>query len=610
MPAAERLRLLESVVVNARDSILITEAEPIDLPGPRIVYCNPAFEQTTGYSDKDVRGKTPRILHGAGTSRRSLDILKAALRAWQPVEVELLNYRKDGSEFWVELSIVPVADERGWFTHWVSVQRDITERKALEAASIRAREDEAEKRQLYLSLAERQRAHDALVHAATHDALTGLPNRTHLVTRVDDTLRSLAQSDVRHSAVLYLDLDGFKLINDSLGHAAGDALLREVSCRLRECISTRDTLARISGDEFVILVQEVLSRDLLEELAQRINSRLRHSLSGEFSGFYLSCSIGIVPILKVHQDAEDVLRDGDAAMYAAKRLGNGKFMFFQTQMRDQAIDSIHLQKDLHSAIANEAFEVHYQPIFNAQTRSIVGMEALVRWTHSIRGAVPPDTFIPVAERIGIVGMIDQLVRTRSFQQFCEWRARMPALRLQLNVNVSALELRDSDFLKNLEQLAIYSGFSLTNLQIELTEGVLLNESHTTLTLLRQIRERGVRVAFDDFGTGYSSLAYIASYEIDTIKIDRSFVTKMLGNPRTMAVLESIVYLAKRLELDVVAEGVETEEQLSALALMGCDFVQGYLLGKPIPAAALTERLAHAHRLVELHTLATGNSIGD
>jgi len=597
MPSAERLRLLESVVVNARDSILITEAEPIDLPGPRIVYCNPAFEVTTGYAEKDIIGQTPRILHGPGTDRTALAKLKSALRAWKPVEVELRNYRKDGSEFWVELSIVPVADERGWFTHWVSVQRDITERKALGAASIQAREDEEEKQRLYSSLAERQRTHDALYHAAMHDALTGLRSRTYLVERIRDALQGAP-----HSAVLYLDLDGFKMVNDSLGHAAGDALLREVAARLQKCITPTDTLARISGDEFVILVHVEESGNFLQKLAERINARLSDTLSAEFSGFYLSCSIGIVALSKAHQDAEEVLRDADAAMYCAKRVGTGEFMFFQTEMREQATELIRLQKDVRLATANQDFEVHYQPFFDIRTRNIAGMEALIRWTHPKRGAVPPAEFIPVAEQIGIIGLIDQWVRGTAFQQFNAWRAQVPTLKLQLNVNVSALELRDSGFLSNLERVAVRTGFSLSHLQIELTESVLLDDSPTTMALLRAIRERGVRVAFDDFGTGYSSLAYIANYEIDTLKIDRSFVIKMLENVRTMSVLESIIYLAKKLKLDVVAEGVETEPQLAALLTMGCDYVQGYLLSRPIPATAFTELIMqgrHAGQAIAL-----------
>jgi EAL domain-containing protein (putative c-di-GMP-specific phosphodiesterase class I) len=246
--------------------------------------------------------------------------------------------------------------------------------------------------------------------------------------------------------------------------------------------------------------------------------------------------------------------------------------------------------------------VHYQPFFDIRTRNIVGMEALIRWTHPKRGAVPPAEFIPVAEQIGIIGLIDQWVRGTAFQQFSAWRAQKPTLKLQLNVNVSALELRDSGFLSNLEQVAARTGFSLSHLQIELTESVLLDDSPTTMALLRAIRERGVRVAFDDFGTGYSSLAYIANYEIDTLKIDRSFVIKMLENVRTMSVLESIIYLAKKLKLDVVAEGVETEPQLAALLTMGCDYVQGYLLSRPIPATAFTELIMqgrHAGQAIAL-----------
>jgi len=571
MPSAERLRLLELAVVNARDSIVITEADTIDLPGPRIVYSNPAFEVTTGYSENDVIGRTPRILQGPGTDRTALATLKAALRAWKPVEVELLNYRKDGSEFWVNLSIVPISDEQGRVTHWVSVQRDITEGKALRAASIKALEEE--KKPLYLS----------------HDALTGLSNRTYLVERVTDALLTVSRS-----AVLYLGLDGLKIVNDSLGRAARDSLLREVAARLQDCIGEMDTLARLSGGEFVILVQDHESGNFLQKLAERIITLLSGVLPPEFIGIYLSCSIGIVSLSKVYEDAEQVLRDADAAMCSAKHVGNGEFMFFKREMREQTTELILLQNDVRLAAANQEFEVHYQPFFDIRTRGIVGIEALIRWTHAKRGAVPPAKFIPVAEQIGIIGLIDQWVRSTAFQQFSVWRSLMPSLKLQLNVNVSALELRNSAFLSNLEKMAATTGFPLSHLQIELTESILLDDSPNTLALLRAIRERGIRVALDDFGTGYSSLAYIANYEIDTVKIDRSFVSKMLENDRAMSVLESIISLAKRLGLHVVAEGVETEAQLLALSAMGCDFVQGFLLSKPISATAFTELMTAIH----------------
>jgi len=594
----ERLRLLESVVVNARDSILITEAEPISLPGPKIVYCNPAFTITTGYSEADVLGKTPRILHGPRTDRAALEILKSALRAWKPVEIELLNYRKDGSEFWVELSIVPVADERGWFTHWVSVQRDTTARRLAEAVALQAVAAEQEREALKIALAEKSNAQAKLVYAATHDALTGLYNRTYMIDRISATLQRAKHDATVQSTVMFLDLDGFKAINDTLGHAAGDALLLELSARLVMCVGEANTLARMSGDEFVALFDGPMTDTGSENMALHINAECRRPLPEAFRKVYISCSIGIVRISKDHTNAEEILRDADVAMYAAKRTGSGRYMFFKQSMRDVAMDAVSLQTDLRAAAFNNAFFVHYQPIYNIHTRKITSVEALIRWTHENRGSVSPADFIPVAEQIGIVASIDQWVRNTSFEQIINWQEKMPSLKLTLNINVSASELRDSLFLANLERLAIACRFQLSDLQIEITEGVLLDDSPTTLRIIQNIRSKGIRVALDDFGTGYSSLAYIDRYQIDTLKIDRSFVSKLTTSARTAAILQSIVFLAKQLNLDIVAEGVETEQQLQALAAMGCGFVQGYLLSKPVDAEKIEQMLSMQNFLAE------------
>ncbi|AME26883.1 putative bifunctional diguanylate cyclase/phosphodiesterase [Burkholderia sp. PAMC 26561] len=594
--STERLRLLESAVVNARDSILITEAEPITLPGPRIVYCNPAFTRTTGYTESDVLGRTPRILHGPATDRKALATLKAALQAWRPIEIELLNYKKDGTPFWVELSIVPVADETGWFTHWVSVQRDTSERKEAQIAALRAQAAEKEREALAVSLAERQLAQQALEYAATHDELTALCNRAFVMQRIDAALRScdkLVGSEGRQDrggAVFFLDLDGFKLVNDSFGHAVGDALLVEVATRLAQCVRPSDVLARLAGDEFVIFVERRESRDALETIARGIKAALCRSFSLLPGDLVLSCSIGILELSEAYTSASEVLRDADAAMYAAKHSGSGSFEFFQPSMHERALEVLSLQADLRKAAQANAFEVYYQPIFDSALHRIIGVEALVRWTHERRGQVSPAKFIPLAEQLGIVGAIDRWVLKTAVAQVGIWQREFPELSLHLNVNVSALELREPSFLRNLVHVTDAAGFTLSDLQIEITEGVLLDDSPSTEAMFVALRSKGVRIALDDFGTGYSSLAYLDRYPIDTLKIDRSFVMRMLQKPRTMSILRSIVLLAKNLELDVVAEGVETQEQMAALASMGCNRLQGFLLCRPLPTVEISALL--------------------
>ena len=591
--AGERLRLLESAVVNARDSILITEAEPVDCPGPRIVYCNPAFTQTTGYTEAEVLNRTPRILQGPLTDRVALDKLKAALKAWRPVEVELTNYRKDGTPFWVELSIVPVADEKGWFTHWVSVQRDTSERKAAEAVSLRVQVAEKEKEALAVRLVERQRAEAALVYAATHDELTQLHNRAFFIERLSEAVEAIKFGNSDPAAVLFLDLDGFKLINDTLGHATGDAVLVEVAERLSKCLRESHTLARLAGDEFVILVEDVDEPNSLQEIAERINALLRYPIQTQHKDISISCSVGAVRLTTKYNNAGEVLRDADAAMYAAKRGGNGGFRLFRHFMHERALEALSLQADLKGALKEEQFDVHYQPIYDAHSRQITSVEALVRWTHPTRGSVSPSEFIPVAEHIGVIGALDHWVMETAMSQAKRWQAQSPERHLRLNINVSALELTEETYVSNLMQCAREHDFSLSDLQLEITEGVLLDDSTQTEKILSSLRAKGVRIALDDFGTGYSSLAYIDRYQLDTLKIDRSFVSRMLNNRRTMAILKSTVSLAGQLELGVVAEGVETEDQINALCAMGCGQLQGYLLCKPLPASEFTELLKNS-----------------
>ncbi len=311
----ERLRLLESVVVNAKDAILITEAEPIDQPGPRIVYCNPAFLTTTGYTSAEVIGQTPRILQCDDTSRTTLDLIRKALSSWQPIEVELINTRRDGSQFWVELSIVPVANEKGWFTHWVSVQRDISERKRSEHLALQALADREAKVALESRLKERERIEEELSYAAYHDDLTALHNRAYLMALLLDIFNKSGHGQIPAATVLFLDIDRFKFVNDSLGHRAGDILLEVVARRLENCIREEDILARVGGDEFAILLMGENQSSLSIELAQRLVDQLSLPIVVEGHDIFSSCSIGIVTADVTHTSPEDVLRDADIAMY-------------------------------------------------------------------------------------------------------------------------------------------------------------------------------------------------------------------------------------------------------------------------------------------------------
>ncbi|PKG52544.1 MULTISPECIES: GGDEF domain-containing phosphodiesterase [Halomonadaceae] len=589
-PFIERLRLLESVVENAKDAILITEAEPIDQPGPRIIYCNPAFLSTTGYTSSEVIGQTPRILQCGDTSRATLDLIRTALSSWQPIEVELLNTRRDGSKFWVELSIVPVANEKGWFTHWVSLQRDISERKKSEYLAIQALADREYKVALERRLEERERIEQALSYAAYHDDLTSLYNRAYMMALLWDVFNSSGKEHLPKATLLFLDLDRFKFVNDSLGHRAGDMLLKVIARRLENCIREEDVLARVGGDEFAILLVGENQSSLAIELAQRIVCQLSLPIVIDGHDIFTSCSIGIVTADVTHISSEELLRDADIAMYVAKKQGEGRWALFDVSMREAAFDALVMQNALKQAVANNEFSVVYQPIYNMLTDDICGAEALVRWLHPVLGQVSPGRFIPVAEDIGVIHGLGNWVMQEGCAELQRWKAAFPELELHLNINVSGVELKRPGYESQIKDILAQTGIDAHDLQVEITESVFLHQPDTTARVLESIRDLGVRIALDDFGTGYSALGYIDRYPIDAIKIDQSFVSRMMTFHRSDAIVRSILSLGRALKIDITAEGVETLPQLLRLREMECPFVQGFLLSRPVNAEKIMSLL--------------------
>ncbi|RYF23064.1 MAG: EAL domain-containing protein [Oxalobacteraceae bacterium] len=580
----ERLRLLESVAVHARDSIIITEAEPIDLPGPRIIYCNAAFTQTTGYSAEEVIGKTPRLLQGSRTDATSRKRLRSALSAWEPIEIEMINYRKDGTEFWVELSIVPVANERGWYTHWVSVQRDITERKMTEELTARVRVAEIENQALGTEILERRRIEAALQYAAFHDSLTRLRNREFFMERLTKALaRGLTPAEGT-CAVLFLDLDRFKIVNDSLGHLEGDALLKDIAIRLKRCVRPEDTLARIGGDEFAILIENAQDLTVPVQIAEAIIEALRAPVQLSKQAVFPSCSIGIVHVTEKGATPEDLMRNADIAMYEAKRAGFGDYAIFDSSMHDDAVARLALQTDLRRAVERKEFHVAYQAIVDPTNEAVLSFEALLRWDHPVHGAVRPLNFISVAEEIGLIRQIDRWVMRTACEQLASWQQLFASPNLRLSINVSASEFADPDFVDHLSATLCEFGLLPKSLELEITEGIFLHPSPGVAETISKVRDTGVRIALDDFGTGYSSLSYINRYPIDTIKIDKSFIDNVGNNPQTLAIVELIVKLGRVLNLSIVAEGVETQEQAEILSSIGCRAVQGYRFSRPISAA--------------------------
>lgn len=594
----ERLRLLESVVVNANDAVVITTAETITEPGPCIIYVNEAFTRMTGYSPEEVRGKTPRLLQGAKTNRATLDKIHAALKAWQPVVVELINYRKDSSEFWVELSITPVADENGYYTHWVSIQREITERKQTEAALLRAVVAEATNQNLEKEIAERKRVEAQLLHNAFHDVLTGLPNRALFLKRLRCALLRTKQPGNYRFAILFLDLERFKLINDSLGHMVGDELLIIIAQRLSNCLGHRDTIARLGGDEFVILLEKIQDLNDATEVAKCLQTSLALPFHLKVHEIFISASIGIVlswgrqSETYSHERPAELLRDADIAMYRAKAKGRSRYEVFDPSMHIQAVTQLQLETALRRALERQEFQLHYQPVISLETGSLIGFEALIRWIHPQQGMIPPDLFIPVAEETGLIVPIGRWVLYEACRQLRAWQIQFSTNSPQtISVNLSVKQFVQPDLVEQIAEVLQQTNLEAKNLKLEITESVLMEDAEAVTPMLSHLKALGIILCLDDFGTGYSSLSYLHRFPIDILKIDRSFVSRLGCGEENSKIVQGIITLAQALGIGVIAEGIETLEQQTQLSLLQCKYGQGYLFSKPLDSIATGALLA-------------------
>ena len=811
------LRFLRSIVKNANDAILVTEAEPFDEPGPRIIYVNETFTRMTGYTLEDVEGKTPRILQGPGTDRAAREEIRAALERWRSVRVELQNYRKDGTEFWVELNIVPVADETGWYTHWVSVQRDVTERKheeeerrrseeafraalaeqasdvvvivgeegvvrygspslgnalgyrpeevvgtsasayvhsedAREALSafeevlgspgvgskpigLRVRhkdgswrhfeavgtnmmddasvggvvvnawdvtarkrvEDELKLRdraiaassngiiitdpnrpdnpiiyvnqkfeqitgyeaqeavgkncrflaqgdqdqpgvdelriaihegrewsgplrnyrkdgtpfwnELYIApvrdeagrvvnfigvqkdITERKVLEEKLAHQAFHDPLTDLPNRSLFLDRVDHALKR-AKRRGDEVAVLFMDLDNFKVINDSLGHEVGDELLVAVAGRLSACLRPADTAARLGGDEFVVLLEDVEDPEEAPRVAVRIEEALRAPFWVGGHNLFVTTSVGVALGGGDGERSGDLLRNADLAMYQAKEGGKNSHAVFEPGMNQKALERLGMEADLRRALEKEEFRVHYQPKVSLRSGKIVAQEALVRWEHPKRGLVPPAEFIPLAEETGLIVPLGRWVLEEACKQLSEWQGLYPTdPPLRMSVNLSAAQFKRPDLGESIAEVLRRARLDPRDLILEITESMVVEDVGAALTTLQTLKSLGVKIAVDDFGTGYSSLSYLKKFPVDYLKIDRSFVEGLGRDPKDEGLVSASIELAHALGLEAIAEGVETAEQLEHLRALGCELAQGFYFQKPSPGDTTSEVLA-------------------
>ncbi|HYL90691.1 MAG TPA: PAS domain S-box protein [Burkholderiales bacterium] len=529
--------------------------------------CNPRFEQMFGYGPGELIGQGTRAIYSTQAEYDRDAAWYDEMRDGRAVSSEREYRRKDGAVFWCKIvgkAIDPAHPGEGsiWIYDDVSVEH--AARASLEKAV-------AER------TAELEQAKARAQHLADHDALTGLPNRRILEDRLTQAL-ALSHRNRKQTAVMFIDLDRFKPINDSLGHAVGDVLLKEVSQRLVNQLRVGDTICRIGGDEFVVVLPEVKRSSDVAQVAQKVIEQVSQPAMVEERELAVSCSIGIAVFPEDGSDAETLIRNADAAMYHAKELGRANYQFFTEQMNQAASRRLALEADLRRALGRDELRLHYQRIVDADTGRLTGHEALVRWQHPERGLVPPGEFIQIAEESGLILKIGEWV----LREACRW-AHSLGRELQIAVNLSPRQFNDPKLAQMVAQALKQSGLPPKLLELEITESLAMSHTDITLTTLKRLKKLGVSIAIDDFGTGYSSLAYLKRFPVDKVKIDRTFVAEIPGDREHGAIVSAIVALAHALNIEVIAEGVEDEKQRDYLKRCGCDYVQGYLIGRPADA---------------------------
>jgi diguanylate cyclase (GGDEF)-like protein/PAS domain S-box-containing protein len=719
----------EKCVNHLNDAIIITEAAPMDSPGPRILWANDVFYKNTGYEPSETIGKSPRFLQGPLTDKSVLQKLHTALQKWQVCKVEILNYKKDGSSFWNEFEVTPVANEDDIYTHWIAVQRDITQRKLaekeldkyrnhlevlvkerthdltavnerlkteivsrekieLELVDKKANLEEAQRianlkswqldiangkviwseglynmygfdphqtassyteqhklftpeswsklstamsktidtgapYELELEIArkdgknqwiwargeairnekgdivnlhvvaqditERKRAKEQLERIAHYDLLTNMPNRVLLADRLNQAMLQCKRRD-QTLAVAFMDLDGFKAVNDLYGHNVGDKLLVKLSQRMEGALREGDTLARIGGDEFIAVMIGLESIEDSKPILKRLLKAAAEPVNLDDAVIQVSASIGVSLYPQDHVDADLLMRHADQAMYVAKQAGKNRYHFFDTA-QDNANKTLGQSiSEIFTALHRREFVLHYQPKVNMYTGEVIGVEALIRWQHPVRGLVPPMQFLPAIEGHAVSLELGEWVVDTALNQISQWRSI--GVNLPISVNISAYQLQQVNFTTRLAALlAVHSDVPSNCLELEILETSALQDISQVSETMNACHDLGVRFALDDFGTGYSSLTYLKRLPAHMIKIDQSFVRDMLVDADDLAIVEGIVGLAKTFRREVIAEGVETIAHGVALLQLGCELAQGYGIARPMPSGDIPKWLS-------------------
>ena len=554
--AEEELRIA-ATAFESREGMVITDANSV------ILRINPAFTEITGYTADDVVGKTPRLLksnrHDADFYRTMWETINRT-GGWQG---EVWDRRKDGEEYQKWLTISAVKDEDGAVTHYIGAQYDITERK---------------------------QAEEKINELAFFDQLTGLPNRTLLMDRLKQTMTASSRSG-SYGALLLLDLDKFKTLNDTLGHDMGDLLLQQVAQRLTTCVRAGDTVARLGGDEFVVMLASLSMNEgdaatQTEAVGEKIIATLNQTYQLKDVAYHSTPSIGATLFRSQQNAIDDLLKQADLAMYKSKEAGRNALRFFDPDMERVVMKRAALENDLREAVAERQFLLHYQP--QLAGGQLTGSEALVRWRHPRRGRVSPAEFIPLAEETGLILPLGHWVLETACIQLAAWAARPEMAHLTVAVNVSAHQFRQPDFVAQVLAVLKDTGANPQRLKLELTESLLVANVEEIIEKMFALKAKGVGFSLDDFGTGYSSLAYLKRLPLDQLKIDQSFVRDVLSDPNDAAIARTIIALAQSLGLGVIAEGVETEAQRDFLAKSGCHAYQGYFFSRPLPLEGFEE----------------------
>jgi len=551
-----KLKMLSSAVEQSGSMVLITDKNA------NIEYANPKLCTVTGYEKEELMNVNAKIFQPEDVDMQVIKDLWQSINNGEECQGEMQLRKKEGEKIWVLMSISSVTNEQNLITHFISVFEDVSQLKE---------------------------AHLRMEELAYVDSLTGLANRVLFRDRLEQVLKSLQRSDVS-AALLYLDLDEFKRINDSLGHDVGDAVLMKVAETLRQCVRYQDTVARMGGDEFVVLLTDIDGMSGASSVARKIIDKMSEPVHLLKNEILISPSIGITLAPADSLNADILLKNADMAMYKAKSSGRNNYQFFTEEMNTKIVDHLTIENDLRHALERDELYIKYQPKCEMKSKKLVGVEALVRWNHPQKGELSPDFFIPIAETAGLMIKLGKWVLRTACKEIKKLEQQGMA-DIELAVNLSTRQFRDPNLIETIQMALAESDFRAVKLELEITETTLMEQIDHAVDLLDQIKSLGISLTIDDFGTGYSSLNYLKRLPIDTLKIDKEFISDIPNNKDDMEISAAVIVMAHKLGLNVVAEGVSTEDQWAFLEKNQCDIAQGYLMGRPMLTNELLEKFA-------------------